>query len=373
MVTANTEQQFIAVDNYSREQALMDTLNAKRESLLDGDWIQYVWELVEFLPKADSASDNVIPDESSALEAECGTKVGDPQKENKEQEQEKAEKAEKEEEQETDHDIARNESALASEGLASVESTTKAHIVADSMDSAVDITEATESIEIEQVEVEQTEIEQNLFYPASENAMQAAAQDDQRSNASTEHESFVESSDPAEETRTLLAELSLPTAFSELFTKDLVDSNPSTHKEEREIQCLLFKINGQQLIAPLLELGHIYNITRSFEVAEEMPAWLKGRYLEKGVDAFVIDGVKTLLSSDSEHKDPSYVISFGDGEWGVTCDEITKALYVPQSGIRWRKHSGSRCPSTPWYTGIAVEYMCPMVNIQLLYKALSRD
>lgn len=341
----------------------MDTLNAKRESLLDGDWIQYVWELVEFLPKADSDSDNVIPDESSALEAERGTDIDDPQHEIRE----------KDEEQETDHDIARNDSVLASEGLASVESVTKARIVADSLDSSVDITEATEEIKIEQVEVEQKEVEHNLVDPALENASQAVVQDDHRSNASIEHESFIESSDLAEETRTLLAELNLPTAFSELFTKDLLDSNPSNHKEEREIHCLLFKINGQQLIAPLLELGHIYNINRSFEVAEEMPAWLKGRYLQNGVDAFVIDGVKTLLSFDAEHTDPNYVISFGDGEWGVTCDEITKALYVPQSGIRWRKHSGSRCPSTPWYTGIAVEYMCPMVNIQLLYKALSRD
>jgi chemotaxis signal transduction protein len=140
---------------------------------------------------------------------------------------------------------------------------------------------------------------------------------------------------------------------------------------EREIHCLLFTINNEHFAAPLITLGHIFDI--SPETGENkvyripnLPSWIKGTFQGKGYNTTVLDGRRTLLFEQDPHENAEHVLTFGQGDWGITCNSVSQAVWIPQEKIQWRNGARKR----PWSCGIYIDKMCTILDIPLIIDCL---
>ena len=143
--------------------------------------------------------------------------------------------------------------------------------------------------------------------------------------------------------------------------------------EEKTINCLLFKIGTATFAAPLITLGHIFEfepeLGHTIHRVPSLPNWISGRYYERRFKPLVLNGHRTLLAEDQPHLSPQFIITFGTGDWGVSCDDVSRSIVVDTEKIQWRTDTHKR----PWSRGIVLQEMCTLLDIPLINRALQFD
>lgn len=140
--------------------------------------------------------------------------------------------------------------------------------------------------------------------------------------------------------------------------------------------CLLLKINGLSLALPLVKLNRILDWIDPTPIPGYEP-WLLGMVrtaaLERNLK--VVDTARFVMperlpaatdaaAGGNSHR---HIVMIGDGEWGLTCENVSEVLTIDPEKVRWRTSRSKR----PWLAGTVVDHLCALLDAEQLAEMLS--
>jgi purine-binding chemotaxis protein CheW len=143
---------------------------------------------------------------------------------------------------------------------------------------------------------------------------------------------------------------------------------------QRPFECLLFRVGGLGLAAPLAELGSIYKLDPAelTTIFGQAP-WFMGLLPVKGYTVRTIDAAQVVMPerySPDLREQYRYVISLHGSDWGLAVDAVADSVILQPDDVRWRGQRGKR----PWLAGTVVERMCALLDVgQLVWMFENQD
>jgi purine-binding chemotaxis protein CheW len=139
-------------------------------------------------------------------------------------------------------------------------------------------------------------------------------------------------------------------------------------------QCLLFKVAGLNLAAPLVMLNGILEwAPRNVTPMPNRSPWFLGLLPYRGVNVKVIDTLQVVMPERPrrEPADPAQqrVVLMDERRWGLLCDGITSVVTLTSENVRWRT-AGTR---RRWLAGTAVDHMCALLDVEQFVALLGSD
>jgi len=137
--------------------------------------------------------------------------------------------------------------------------------------------------------------------------------------------------------------------------------------------CLLLKVHGLLLALPLVKLNRILPWSEPTLIPGYAP-WLLGvlRQANQDRNLKVVDtaalvmperlGQVVLTGPSHQH-----IVMIGDGEWGLTCEDVSSVISIDPAKVRWRTNRTKR----PWLAGTVVEHLCALLDAERLADLLS--
>ena len=62
-----------------------------------------------------------------------------------------------------------------------------------------------------------------------------------------------------------------------------------------------------------------------------------------------------------------HIVMVGDGEWGLTCEDVSSIINIDPAKVRWRTNRTKR----PWLAGTVIEHLCALLDVERLAEMLS--
>ncbi len=136
--------------------------------------------------------------------------------------------------------------------------------------------------------------------------------------------------------------------------------------------CLLLRVHGLLLALPLVKLNRIL----PWEEPTLIPGyatWLLGVLHLAGQDRNlkVVDTAGLVMPErlgDIGMSGSGYqhIVMIGDGEWGLTCEDVSSVITIDPAKVRWRTNRTKR----PWLAGTVVEHLCALLDVERLAELL---
>jgi purine-binding chemotaxis protein CheW len=167
----------------------------------------------------------------------------------------------------------------------------------------------------------------------------------------------------AVEPETDLHQESRPVVVSESRGQWLANGRPVWAQERFE--CLLFTVGGLTLAVPLVELGSILPMTAELTPLFGQIDWFMGLLPVKEANIKTVDTAKVVMPERylAEMAEKyQYVISINDVDWGLAVDNVSEAITLEPSEVRWRSERSKR----PWLAGTVVGHMCALLDVSQL-------
>ena len=137
--------------------------------------------------------------------------------------------------------------------------------------------------------------------------------------------------------------------------------------------CLLLKVQGLLLALPLVKLNRILPWEDPTLIPGYAP-WLLGVLQQAGQarNLKVVDTAALVMPerlSQIAPADPEYqhIVMVGDGEWGLTCEDVSSIIHIDPAKVRWRTNRSKR----PWLAGTVIEHLCALLDAERLAEMLS--
>jgi purine-binding chemotaxis protein CheW len=143
---------------------------------------------------------------------------------------------------------------------------------------------------------------------------------------------------------------------------------------QRPFECLLFRVGGLGLAAPLAELGSIYKLEpEALTTIFGQAPWFMGLLPVKGYNVRTIDGAQVVMPeryTPDLREQYRYVISLHGSDWGLAVDAVADSVILQPDDVRWRSQRGKR----PWLAGTVVDRMCALLDVaQLVWMFENQD
>ena len=137
--------------------------------------------------------------------------------------------------------------------------------------------------------------------------------------------------------------------------------------------CLLLKVQGLLLALPLVKLNRILPWDEPTLIPGYAP-WLLGVLPQAGQahNLKVVDTAALVMPervSQAASSGPGYqhIVMVGDGEWGLTCEDVSSIINIDPAKVRWRTNRTKR----PWLAGTVIEHLCALLDAERLAEMLS--
>jgi purine-binding chemotaxis protein CheW len=143
---------------------------------------------------------------------------------------------------------------------------------------------------------------------------------------------------------------------------------------QRPFECLLFRVGGLGLVAPLAELGSIYKLEPgALTTIFGQAPWFMGLLPVKGYNIRTIDAAQVVMPeryTPALREQYRYVISLHGSDWGLAVDAVADSIILQPDEVRWRSQRGKR----PWLAGTVIERMCALLDVaQLVWMFENQD
>lgn len=138
--------------------------------------------------------------------------------------------------------------------------------------------------------------------------------------------------------------------------------------------CLLLKVQGLSLALPLVKLHRILPWSEPTPIPG-YAAWLLGLLPLDGQDRAlrVVDTSGLVMPeraiAPSDRIPPRHIVMVGEGEWGLTCEDVSSVITIAPHQVRWRSERTKR----PWLAGTVVEHLCALLDAEKLADLLSKN
>lgn len=137
--------------------------------------------------------------------------------------------------------------------------------------------------------------------------------------------------------------------------------------------CLLLKVQGLLLALPLVKLNRIMPWDEPTLIPGYAP-WMLGALQQPGSarNLKVVDTAALVMPERLKQgalPAPSYqhVVVVGDGEWGLTCEDVSSIITIDPAKVRWRTNRTKR----PWLAGTVIEQLCALLDAERLAEMLT--
>jgi len=142
-------------------------------------------------------------------------------------------------------------------------------------------------------------------------------------------------------------------------------STVKTNWEADNFDALLVKLDHASLAIPLLLIGSVYKTEQNLVSIANQPAWFLGIYPHNGQNIKVLD-TQYLVTNEAldsgQDAPPKFILTIANSPYGLACCGVEKVIKLNRTDIRWRAENRNN----QWYRGIVTEYMCILLDAQLL-------
>jgi purine-binding chemotaxis protein CheW len=138
---------------------------------------------------------------------------------------------------------------------------------------------------------------------------------------------------------------------------------------ETPFQVLRFRVNGVNLLVPLVSLTGIIPLDGKISRLPGQPAWSLGVVMNRDTKVVVADTRRLLLQADVEGEEAHYshLLLIGEGDRGLAVDTLSDTVTIDKEAVRWRGE-GMR---QPWFGGILVEELSVLLDVDGVLEMLA--
>lgn len=135
-------------------------------------------------------------------------------------------------------------------------------------------------------------------------------------------------------------------------------------------QAMFFDVAGLTIAVPLIELGGIYNVSKTNSLVGK-PEWFKGVMIHREDQINVVDTALWVMPEkcDQALKDSlnyKYVIMLSQSKWGVLAENLVDTVTLQQEDVKWLDDSRKR----PWLAGLVKDRMCALLEVDAFIQLL---
>lgn len=143
--------------------------------------------------------------------------------------------------------------------------------------------------------------------------------------------------------------------------------------QEGDFQALFFSVAGLKLAVPLKSLGGIHQWKEPNSIFGK-PAWYLGIMTNRDEKLNVVDTALWVMpekynAAMAEAIDYQYLITLGDSQWGLACEQLVTTETLSPDDIQWRSQSAGK---RPWLAGVVREKMCAILDVQAMIAMLDQ-
>jgi purine-binding chemotaxis protein CheW len=145
---------------------------------------------------------------------------------------------------------------------------------------------------------------------------------------------------------------------------------------ETPFKCLLIKIVGMNFMIPAMSVSYVERVDKKITRIPIKVDSFRGVILLREKSLAVID-LFNLIAEDmvvDNAKSPQitsnyldHVLVMGKGGYALACDHVSEMITLNTEDVRW--HGASFI--TPLYAGVVKEYLCPLINVDSLFRHVS--
>lgn len=133
---------------------------------------------------------------------------------------------------------------------------------------------------------------------------------------------------------------------------------------------LLFEVAGNDLAAPLHELGGICPLTDNLKHLAGQADWFLGLLNWNGRQLRVIDTARLLMADShmesSLEEDYQSVIILGNSNWALAVNRADQSIRLDPQDVKWREHRGNRY----WLAGTLQDQLSSLIDVSSLRRYL---
>jgi purine-binding chemotaxis protein CheW len=154
---------------------------------------------------------------------------------------------------------------------------------------------------------------------------------------------------------------------TEEIERKTADSHPPEWAQT-PFQILRFRVNGINLVVPLLSLTGIITLDRPITQLPGQPLWSRGVVTNHETKVVVVDS-RRLLMLEGEIEETSYthLLLIGEGAWGLAVEGLGDTTIIDKEAVRWRSDEVPH----PWYAGILVEELSVLLDVEGVLEMLA--
>jgi purine-binding chemotaxis protein CheW len=150
---------------------------------------------------------------------------------------------------------------------------------------------------------------------------------------------------------------------------------PESHPDwaNEPFPCLLLKVQGLLLALPLVKLNRILPWEDPTLIPGYAP-WMLGALQQPGqarnlkvVDTAALVMPERVRQSASSVPAFQHIVIVGNGEWALTCEDVSSIITIDPAKVRWRTNRTKR----PWLAGTVIEHLCALLDAERLVEMLS--
>jgi len=137
-------------------------------------------------------------------------------------------------------------------------------------------------------------------------------------------------------------------------------------------QCLMFKVAGVKLAAPLERLNGILEWPDHITVLPKHAPWFIGLVRNREQNVQLVD-LAEIMNVNLVQRDSmvplanraKYIMLIDDGHWGIASDSVSEVITLESSGVRWHDNKYHK-----WLVGTVVNEMCTLLDVDGLIHRL---
>ncbi len=143
---------------------------------------------------------------------------------------------------------------------------------------------------------------------------------------------------------------------------------------EEPFQCLLFRLRGMTMAVPLLSLDGILKPGEESTQIPGQPNWHRGVITNRGQQVVLVDTAQ-LVMPERLHKAAEdegvggHILLIGGGRWGLTCDTLTKPVFLNKDEVRWSLGH----PDRRWMAGTVIDKLCILLDVDGLLDVIGHE
>lgn len=139
---------------------------------------------------------------------------------------------------------------------------------------------------------------------------------------------------------------------------------------EETFASLLFEVAGNDLAAPLHELGGICPLTDNLKHLAGQADWFLGLLNWNGRQLRVVDTARLLMAEShlesSLEEDYQSVIILGNSNWALAVNRADQSIRLDPQDVKWREHRGNRY----WLAGTLQDQLSSLIDVSALRRHL---